>query len=253
MSHSSARPLAGPASEPPAAPAPGTAPQAPRRDVVAVIPALDAAPTIGAVVEGVRRHLATVVVVDDGSCDGTGEVAARAGAEVEVLPENRGKGFALRRGIAIALSLEPEAVVLLDADGQHAAEDLPNFLAAWDRDRPDLVVGSRLRDPEPIPAARYWTNYIGSRVLSWMSGLELEDSQSGYRLLSADLLRRMPLTADGFAIESEMLLKAARLRARLEHVRVRTIYDGGGSHFRPLSDTVRISCASIYYKVFDDR
>jgi glycosyltransferase involved in cell wall biosynthesis len=228
-------------------------PSSPRRDVVVVIPAFDAAKTVGAVVAGAREHVATVVVVDDGSADHTAEAALAAGAEVEMLERNRGKGYALRRGIEIALELGPEAVVLMDADGQHAPEDLPAFLARWDAERPDLIVGARLAAPEQIPAARYWTNYVGSRILSWMSGLDLEDSQSGYRLLSADLLRRFELTADGFAIESEMLLKAARLQARLAHVRVRTIYNGGGSHFRPLTDTVKISCASIYYKVFDDR
>jgi hypothetical protein len=103
-----------------------------------------------------------------------------------------------------------------------------------------------------IPAARFWTNYIGSRVLSWMTGLELDDSQSGLRLLAADLARRLRLEADGYAIESEMLLKAARLGARVAQVPVRAIYDGVPSHFRPLRDTVRISCAAIYYKVFDD-
>lgn len=232
-------------------PAVAAAPQ--RADVVAVIPAYQAAHTVGAVVDGARRHVATVVVVDDGSADGTADAARAAGAEVESLPRNRGKGYALRRGIERALAHGPEAVVLMDADGQHAPDDLPAFLARWDADRPDLIVGARLGDSEPIPPARYWTNYIGSRILSWMSGLELEDSQSGYRLLSAELLRRLPLTADGFAVESEMLLKAARVGARVAHVRVRTIYNGGGSHFRPLADTVRISCASIYYKVFDDR
>jgi glycosyltransferase involved in cell wall biosynthesis len=204
-------------------------------------------------VEGVRQHLRTTVVVDDGSDDGTAEVAAAAGAEVEILERNRGKGFALRRGIAAALDLGPAAVVLLDADGQHAPEDLPAFLALWDAERPDMIVGARLADVDSIPAARYWTNYIGSRILSWMSGRELEDSQSGYRLLSADLLRRLQLRSDGFAVESEMLIKAARLGARIAHVRVRTIYAGNGSHFRPVADTFRISCASIYFKVFDDR
>lgn len=114
------------------------------------------------------------------------------------------------------------------------------------------MVGARLADPERIPGARYWTNYIGSRILSWMTGFELEDSQSGYRLLGADLARRLRLVSDGFAIESEMLIEAARARARLVHVRVRTIYNDQGSHFRPVLDTVHISCSAIYFKVFHD-
>jgi glycosyltransferase involved in cell wall biosynthesis len=223
-----------------------------RTDLCAVIPAFRAEPTLGAVVDGVRRHLARVVVVDDGSDDATAEVARAAGAEVVSLDRNRGKGYALRQGIARALAGEPGAILLLDADGQHDPDDLPAFLRAWDDRHPDLVIGCRLEDRSDIPPARFWTNYIGSRILTWMTGFELLDSQSGYRLLSAALARRLGLTADGYAIESEMLIKAARRGARLEHVRVRTIYNDAGSHFRPVLDTFRISCASIYFKVFDD-
>jgi glycosyltransferase involved in cell wall biosynthesis len=224
----------------------------PRSELVAVIPAYDCAASVGGVVAGVRRFIGRVVVVDDGSRDRTAEAARRAGAEVEELPANRGKGAALQRGIEMALAMDPAALVLLDADAQHDPEDLPAFLAAWDRARPGLVIGCRLQDPRKIPPARYWTNYIGSRILSWMTGRELLDSQSGYRLLSSDLARRLGLRSQGYAIESEMVIRAAQLGERIEHVPIRTIYNDHGSHFRPLKDTVRISCASIYFKVFDD-
>lgn len=223
-----------------------------RSDIVAVVPALDCAASIGQVVAGVRRHLETVVVVDDGSRDATAEEARRAGAVVERLGRNHGKGYALRRGLEAALGFSPRALVLLDGDGQHDPADLPALLGPWERGEADLVIGTRLAHPEKIPPARFWANYIGSRVLSWMTGLQLDDSQSGLRLLTADLARELRLDADGYAIESEMLLKAARLGARLAQVPVRVIYDGVPSHFRPLRDTVRISCAAIYYKVFDD-
>lgn len=217
-----------------------------------MIPAYQCERTVGEVVLGLRRHLERVLVVDDGSRDRTGDRAREAGAEVLVLERNRGKGEALRAGLGPALAGAEEAVVLLDADGQHDPDDLPALLARWDEARPDLIVGTRLGDRGSIPGARFWTNYIGSRVLSWMTGLELLDSQSGYRLLSASLVRRLRLRASGYAIESEMLIKAARLGARVDHVPVRTIYNAGESHFRPVLDTFRISCASIYYKVFDD-
>lgn len=217
-----------------------------------MIPAYQCEGTVGLVVEGARHHLERVIVIDDGSRDATARAALEAGAEVASLPVNRGKGFALRAGIERALEARPAALVLLDADGQHDPGDLPGLLSAWDTGRSDLVIGTRLADRDRIPPARFWTNYIGSRVLSWMTGRELEDSQSGFRLLSAGLASRLRLRSDGYAIESEMLIKAARLGARFEHVRVTTIYNDGGSHFRPVLDTVRISCASIYFKVFDD-
>jgi glycosyltransferase involved in cell wall biosynthesis len=222
-----------------------------RQDVVAVIPAYQCAASIGRVVEEMRRHLDLVLVIDDGSSDGTGEAAAAAGARVHRLAENQGKGAALGEGIRLALEAGPAAVLLLDGDGQHDAADAPAFLASWDAGAGDLVVGNRMARPEAIPAARYWTNRIGSRVLSWMTGWEIEDSQSGYRLLAADLLRRMPLASRGYAIESEMLIKAAHRGARLAQVPIRTIYEGGPSHYRPVLDTVRISLWSIYWKAFD--
>jgi glycosyltransferase involved in cell wall biosynthesis len=223
-----------------------------RFDAAAVIPAYNCDRTIGPVVEAARRHVGAVVVIDDGSADGTAAAARQAGARVESLHANRGKGFALRRGIEAALALAPRAIVLLDGDGQHDAAEIPTLLAAWEGGAGDLVIGTRWSDPAAIPAARYWTNYVGSRILSWMTGTELLDSQSGFRLLAGDLARRLSLRSDGYAIESEMLIKAARLGARIGHVPVRAIYDGCPSHFRPVTDTFLISCEAIYFKVFDD-
>ena len=223
-----------------------------REDIAAVIPAFDCEATIGEVVAGTRRFLADVVVVSDGSRDDTAAQALAAGARVEILPENRGKGFALRRGIELALERRPRALVLLDGDGQHDPGDIPALLAAWSDDGFDMVVGARLQDSERIPRARYWTNYIGTRILTWMSELDLEDSQSGYRLIESALVRRMRLRSDDYAIETEMLIKAGKAGARVGHVPVRTIYNDEESHFRPLIDTLRIALAAIQFKVDDD-
>lgn len=226
-----------------------------RRDVVAVIPAYQCAVTIGEVVAGTLRHVARVIVVDDGSTDGTGAAAAAAGAEVVTNAVNRGKGNALRRGFDRLLaeaSPEVRAVALLDGDGQHDPDDLPILLAAWDEGEYGLVVGGRLTARADIPPHRYWTNTIGTKLLSWVTGVVLEDSQSGYRVLSIDLLRRMDLRSDGYAIESEMLIKAARRRARIGQVVIRTIYhDRVPSFYRPVRDTVYITLASAYHRLFD--
>ncbi len=230
-----------------------------RPDVVAVIPAYQCAVTIGEVVEGTLRHVARVIVVDDGSTDGTGAAAAAAGAEVVTNERNRGKGNALRRGFDHLLAevdpeVDPEvgAVALLDGDGQHDPDDLPILLAAWDEGEYGLIVGGRLTARASIPPHRYWTNTIGTKLLSWVTGVVLEDSQSGYRVLSVDLLRRMDLRSDGYAIESEMLIKAARRRARIGQVVIRTIYhDRVPSFYRPVRDTVYITLASAYHRLFD--
>ena len=221
-------------------------------ELVAAIPAFNCARAIGGVVRGCLRHLPAVYVVDDGSQDDTAKIASEAGARVETLAANRGKGFALRRAIDNALVAEPPAVLLLDGDGQHSPDDIPGFLDAWRRQDADLWIGSRMAEAEKIPRSRYWTNHLGSRVLSYMTGYDLEDSQSGFRLLRSSLLRRLKLCSDGYAIESEMLIKAAKLSARVAHIPIQTIYEGAESHFHPLLDTLRISWASTYFQVFCD-
>jgi len=190
-----------------------------------------------------------VLVVDDGSSDRTAAEAERAGAAVLRLRSNRGKGAAIRAGLARILPSDATHLAFIDADGQHAPEDLPALLAAA-REGEDFVIGSRMAELDTIPAYRYRTNEIGSRILTRMTGLEVEDAQSGFRVVSAALLRRLSLNARGYIIETEMLLKAARHLKRFRHVPVRAIY-GGPSHYRPFRDTWIISWGAVYYKVFE--
>jgi glycosyltransferase involved in cell wall biosynthesis len=218
---------------------------------VGLVPAYEARSTVGEVVRGIRRHIDRVVVVDDGSRDETGAEARAAGAEVLRLSENRGKGAALRAGLETVLSAPYGAthVAFVDADGQHDPSDLAGLLEAARRGE-EFVIGSRMAVPEAIPAYRFRTNEIGSRILTRMTGHEIEDGQSGFRVVAASVLRRLRLTARGYAIENEMLLKAAPHVRRFAHVPVRAIY-GGPSHYRPFRDTWVISWASVYYKVFE--
>ena len=215
----------------------------------ALVPAYQAEETVGAVVRGALSRVERVVVVDDGSSDRTGEAARSAGAEVLRRESNGGKGEALRSGLRLVLASDATHVALLDADGQHDPDDLPGLLAAA-RSGELFVIGSRMADPDAIPAYRFRTNEIGSRILTRMTGHEIEDAQSGYRVVAADLMRRLPLSARGYSIETEMLLKAAPFVRRFAHVPVRAIY-GGSSHYRPFRDTWVISWAAVYWKVFE--
>ena len=216
---------------------------------VVLIPAYQAENSVGEVVLATLRHIPRVLVVDDGSTDQTGERAAETGAEVLRQPENSGKGSAVRTGLERILTSDATHVVFLDADGQHDPDDLPALLEAA-RQGDSFVIGSRVARPEETPAVRYRTNEIGSRILTRMTGHEVEDGQSGYRVIAADVLRRLKLNARGYLIETEILLKAAPHVARFRHVPVRAIY-GGPSHFRPFRDTWIISWGAVYYKVFE--
>jgi glycosyltransferase involved in cell wall biosynthesis len=218
-------------------------------DPAALVPAYQAADTVGEVARGALRHVRRVLVVDDGSTDDTGARASCAGAEVLRLERNSGKGAALRAGLEKLLASGATHVAFLDADGQHDPQDLPRLLAAA-REGDDFVIGSRMANPEATPAVRYRTNEIGSRILTRMTGREVEDGQSGYRVIAADLLRRLKLKSRGYLIETEILLKAAPFVPRFRHVPIRAIY-GGPSHYRPFRDTWVISWGAVYFKVFE--
>ncbi len=196
---------------------------------------------------GVRPFVDEVFVVDDGSPDGTAAAAEAAGARVLRRPENGGKGSALRDGLALVLPEGFTHVAFVDADGQHDPSDLPRLLAAA-AGGADFVIGSRLRSPDTMPAKNYWANTIGDKVLSRMTGLPIEDGQCGYRVVAADLLKPLKLVSRRFAIENEILVKAAPRVRRLEIVPVKTIYGAGGSHYRPFHDTWITSWLTVWYK-----
>jgi len=201
--------------------------------ILALIPAYQEAPRVGAVVAGARALL-PVLVVDDGSTDGTATAAEAAGATVLRQRPNQGKGAALRAGFRHALDAGVDAVVALDADGQHDPADLPTFLAAWAAGDVDLVVGGR--DFKRMPLVRRLSNTIGGLAFSWAVGQPIPDNQSGYRLISRRLMAAMLGSREsGFAFEVEMIAVCVRNRWPIEWVPIRTIYAGEPSHIRPLA------------------
>jgi glycosyltransferase involved in cell wall biosynthesis len=198
---------------------------------LALIPAYQEGPRIGPVVAAARRHL-PVLVVDDGSTDDTGAAAETAGAEVLRQRPNAGKGAALRAGFRVALERDIEAVVTLDADGQHDPDEIPRFVAAFDAGRPELVIGAR--DTRAMPAVRRIANVAGGALLAIALGRGVPDNQSGYRLIGRTLMRAM-LDSDesGFEFEVEMIARCIALGLPIASVPISTIYAGEPSHIRP--------------------
>jgi glycosyltransferase involved in cell wall biosynthesis len=203
----------------------------PPSDVLAVIPAYQAAATLPPVLRETVRHL-PVLVVDDGSTDATTEVAAAGGAQVLRQTPNQGKGAALRAGFAQALAEGRRAVVTLDADGQHDPTCIPDFLAAWDSTGAPLVIGRR--DFGSMPLVRRIANVLGTWVFSWAVGRPIADNQSGFRLIARPLLPRLLASREaGFEFEVEMITLAIRGGWAIEWVPIPTIYEDQGSHIRP--------------------
>jgi glycosyltransferase involved in cell wall biosynthesis len=199
--------------------------------IVAVVPAYQEAPRVGAVVAGAKAHL-PVVVVDDGSTDDTAAIAIAAGATVLRQRPNQGKGAALRAGFLWALDNGLEAVLTLDADGQHDPAEIPAFLAARTRTGADLVIGRR--DFSRMPPIRQLSNRLGGLVFSWAVGRRIPDNQSGYRLVSRRVIEAMMASREsGFEFEVEMITTAIRAGWAIEWVPIRTIYAGEPSHIDP--------------------
>ena len=200
-------------------------------EIIAIVPAYNEGPRIAAVVEGARRHL-PVVVVDDGSTDDTADRAGDAGATVIRQLPNQGKGAALREGFRHALAGGVDAVVTLDADGQHDPEEIPTLLAAYQPGHPELVVGAR--DFARMPPVRRLSNTLGGAVFSAAVGRRVRDNQSGYRVIGRRLMSALlDSREDGFAFEVEMIARAIALGGEVAWVPIRTIYAGEPSHIRP--------------------
>ncbi|HET7369921.1 MAG TPA: glycosyltransferase family 2 protein [Gammaproteobacteria bacterium] len=217
----------------------------PADTIVVVIPAHDEAETIGAVVAQARRHVATIIVVDDGSGDATGACAGTAGAAVVTHRCNLGKAAALRSGFDYALRIGAQVVVTLDGDGQHDPDDIPRLVAAADQRPGALVIGARRSRRRDAPRARYRANRIADFWISRAAGCRVVDSQSGFRVYPEALLRscRLPIArGKGFVFESEILIDAARFGYPLVTVPVEGRYPPGArkSHFRPVVDVCRI-------------
>jgi UDP-N-acetylglucosamine---dolichyl-phosphate N-acetylglucosaminyltransferase len=213
----------------------------PYRDLAAVIPAYNAGSRLAGVIERVARYVPRerIVVVDDGSSDDTGAVARRSAATVVVHPANRGKGGAIRSGIARANELGVPFAILLDADGQHNPDQIPDFVARQRATGADMVVGNRLVSAANMPWLRKATNYVTSAVVSLLARRRVPDSQNGYRLIRLAHFGKFPLTTSRYEIESEMVIRAGRAGGAIASVPVETIYAGEESFINPFVDTYR--------------
>jgi glycosyltransferase involved in cell wall biosynthesis len=206
----------------------------PSGEIIALIPAYNEARYIGDVVREALAHV-PVVVIDDGSSDGTGAAAALAGAKVLVHPTNQGKGRALNTGFDYAVARGVDAAITLDADGQHDPAELPRFIDAFRSGRGDLIIGQR--DFSQMPARNQFGNRVGTFFLGLAMGRSIPDNQSGYRLLSRPVMAAIRPSSARFEAEVEILLRAQLAGFRLAWVPIRTIYNDKRSHFRPLHDS----------------
>jgi glycosyltransferase involved in cell wall biosynthesis len=183
-----------------------------------------------------------LLVVDDGSTDGT--AAALQGLPVNLVGHgtNRGKGAALRSGFDWALQHGFEGIVTIDADGQHEPAAIPHLVAAARDEGYDILLASRTAQFREMAGLRHYWNRFGAWCMKRRTGFDIDDSQSGFRYYSSRLLRRIELSATGYELEMEILLKGWRAGGRIGSLPIAArVADGRStSHFRPVRDTWNI-------------
>jgi len=207
--------------------------------VACIIPALDAEGTVGAVARGLRAALpgGFVIGIDDGSRDATRRTLAADCDLVIGFDDNRGKGAALRAGIAAALARGAGVILTIDADGQHDPARAPALLAALDD--ADLAIGARVRRRSAMPLGRRVTNALASAAVGRVTGVAVADAQSGYRAGHRRVFEAVRPVGDRYEYETEFLIGAVRAGFRVAAVPVPTVY-GAPSHFRAVRDSARV-------------
>jgi len=220
--------------------------------VSVIIPVFNEEVTVGNVVTRTKKTLEQlgvsyeILVVDDGSDDRSADIAQELKAHV-LRKAHQGKGFALRSGFRQA---KGELVVTLDADGSHQPEEIPLVLQYIRENKADFVIGSRFLNSEAnktkIPKINRTGNRMFNGLIWYLTGAKISDSQSGFRAIRSSLIKKMKLGSHGYEVESEMLVKALKMGARVAETPIsfdqRTV---GSSKLDPIRDGVRILYAII--------
>ncbi len=193
--------------------------------ITAIIPALNEEISIGSIVLETKKHVDRVIVVDDGSTDRTAEVAQLAGADVIRHHKNMGKGEALKTGFNLAGQNGTDVIITIDADGQHNPEDIPKLIMPILTKDADIVIGSRYLNGNCIPLYRRIGQKVLDHVTNLNSGINIVDTQSGFRAFGRQTLPSFKFKHNGFSIESEMLADAADAKFKIKEVDIGVRYD----------------------------
>jgi glycosyltransferase involved in cell wall biosynthesis len=219
------------------------------RDIAIVIPALNEALRIRDVVEGALAQCPNVILIDDGSDDGTADRVADLPITVIRHASRMGKGAGLRDGFAEAMRQGRHGVISMDGDGQHSADDIPRLLEAANAYPEHIVIGARLRKRSRQPTYRRLANEFGDWGIAIGCGFRIADTQSGQRFYPASVCALGDIPGEDFVYEAQILISASRLLGvRCVSVPIESRYQAATgpvqfrkSHFRPLRDLWRIT------------
>ncbi len=222
----------------------------PKNTISIIIPAFNAAPTLGGVLNELRPLSIPVLVVNDGSTDETMKTAQGDPVwKVVSHPHNRGKGAALKTGFQEAAESGFTHALTFDADGQHPTEAIPTFLQAWARKEDAILVGNRFADDTigSMPWVRRLSNGFSSTLISLAARTSIPDAQCGMRVYPLWIFEAMVLESDGYAMETEVLVKAGRRGIEVENIPISCKYPAGTStsRYRAFVDSWRITKAVV--------
>ena len=186
-----------------------------------IIPAYNEGEKIVEVIQQVKNYADKIIIVDDGSTDNTVKLAEEQKVIVLKQKVNLGKGATLRTGCDYAIKLGAENLVVMDSDGQHNPDHIPNFLKSLENN--DIVFGYR-KMSSSMPAVLKWGNNFINRILTILCGIKMYDSQCGYRSFTADAYKKIKWKATDYYIETEMAIRVARSRLRYKQIPIETIY-----------------------------
>jgi len=204
-----------------------------------LIPSYNEARTIGSVISQLKPRALTMYVVDDGSSDDTAVIARREGAVVVQHKVNKGKGAAMREGFSHIIKKGYERVIVMDGDDQHSSKDLDALISAMNESGSDMVIGNRMHDTSAMPKMRIFVNHLMSFLISKVSGVNVPDTQCGFRIIKIKLLEEISLESSNYEIESELIIKAARKKFTISSCPIKTVYQNEQSRINPLVDTFR--------------
>jgi len=214
----------------------GSTTRARGQKILVGIPALNEEVAIGSITLRSLKYSGNVIVIDDGSTDSTAEIASLAGATVIQHKKNRGKGTSIKDIFNYAIATGADVLVLLDGDGQHNPDEIPALLEPVLSGEADMVIGSRflVGMKNNVPAYRRFGQETLTMTTNIASGVSVTDTQSGFRAFTKKAYRCFSFKHNGMAVESEMIVDAARAGLRIKEVPIDVRYDVDGSTFHPV-------------------
>lgn len=218
-----------------------------------IIPTYNNTSTLRGVIEDVIRYTKDVIIVNDGSTDNTKDVLCSfSNIRVISYPTNRGKGYALKQGFRLALEKGFRYAVTIDSDGQHQGSDIEAFLLQVKQFPESLIVGSRLLKQENMPEGNTFANKFSNFWFRLQTGIDLPDTQSGFRLYPLEKISRIQIFTTRYEAELELLVRASWRDVDIRPVAISVYYPPINeriTHFRPFMDFFRISILNTFLTI----